>query len=359
MNPGATLVIRADASIAMGTGHVMRCLALAQAWRHVGGNVIFVMAESTPAIERRLQVEGFEVVQSDHPSGSERDANNLAELSDKCDAAWVAVDGYQFDSAYQYRIKDADFRLLWIDDTGHCAPYCADFVLNQNSYAHPGMYPSCDSTLLLGSRYALLREEFLPWRSWQRDFPLEARHLLITMGGSDPQNFTAHVLGALGKLDVDIEITVVIGGSNPQSEQLRRLVEHRRRKFQLQLDVKDISGLMARADLAISAAGGSCYELALLQVPMVLIALAENQRPTAWSLSKQGAAIDAGWFHDFDGEQLIEAVRRLTVNCVLRRSLGQNARRMVDGNGAQRVCELLLHHEELQAKTPKLQVGAV
>lgn len=340
----------------------MRCLALAQAWRQTGGNVIFAVAESTPAIAQRLREERIEITRLECRSGSVEDANQLIALADECGASWVAADGYQFNSAYQRRIKDSACRLLWIDDTGHCAPYYADFILNQNIYAHRGMYRSCGvgTKLLLGPRHALLRQEFLPWRSWHRDFAPVANHVLLTMGGSDPQNATARVLHALDQSDLDIEITVVVGGSNPHAETVRQVVRQSRGKFRLHIDVKNMPQQMIGADLAISAAGSSCYELALLQVPMVLITLAENQSPTAQSFSKEGAAIDAGWFHNFDRGRLVETVRHSILECELRRSLAQTARQLVDGNGAHRVCELLLRNEQSQGGIgAKVQVGAV
>ena len=361
MNPG-TLAIRADAGVAMGTGHAMRCLALAQAWRQTGGNALFAMAESTPAITRRLYEERIEVVRFQCPPGGVEDANGFEALADECGVTWVAVDGYQFDSSYQRTIKNSGCRLLWVDDNGHCTPYCADFVLNQNIYAHAGMYSSCcfDTNLLLGPRHALLREEFLPWRRWQRDFAPVAKHVLVAMGGSDPQNATAQVLNLLRQSDLNIGVTVVIGGSNQHAESLREIVRESPAKFRLQTEVKDMAGLMGGADLAISAAGSSCYEFALLQVPMILIALAENQGPTAQSLSEAGAALSAGCFKNLDCKRLIETVRHLIPDCALRRSLAQGARQLVDGNGAHRVCESLLRHKDSHHKTRlKVQVGTL
>jgi UDP-2,4-diacetamido-2,4,6-trideoxy-beta-L-altropyranose hydrolase len=361
VNPG-TLVIRADASITMGTGHVIRCLALAQAWQDVGGDVVFAMAESTPAIARCLQDEGIEIARLECHPGSAQDASEVAALAQEYSAKWVAVDGYQFHAAYQRRIKDSGRKLLLIDDTGQCVPYCADLVLNQNAYAQPDMYRRRDpgTILLLGSHYALLREEFVPWRSWRRDFAPVAKHVLITMGGSDPQNASAGIVNALTESSLDIEITVVIGGSNPHTESWRQIARQSLGRFKLQTDVKDMAELMVAADLAISAAGSSCYELALLQVPMVLITLAENQHPTAQALSNHGAAIDAGWFHTLDPERLIQTLHALIPDSDFRRSLAQKARPLVDGNGAGRVCQFLLRNQEAQSGTfSKLQVGAV
>jgi UDP-2,4-diacetamido-2,4,6-trideoxy-beta-L-altropyranose hydrolase len=355
-----TLVIRADASVGTGTGHVMRCLALAQAWRRMGGALLFVMAQSTPAVLRRLQEEEIEVASWKCIPGSKEDGDNLVKIADERCATWIAVDGYVFDFAYQRRITDSQHSLLCIDDIGRCAPYCTDFVLNQNVYAHVGMYPGCESStnLLLGPRYALLREEFLAWRSWEREFPATAKRLLVTMGGSDPHNVTALLVDALRRSDLDIELIIVIGGSNPNAEEFRQLLRESGKGFKLEIDAHDLSGLMAEADMAISSGGSTCYELALLQVPMILIALAENQTPTAKSLAHQSAAINAGWFQDIDLRSFIGMVRALLLDSDVRRLLAKKARQLVDGNGARRVCESMLRSEGSHGATFKVEVGA-
>ena len=92
-----TLIIRADASIAIATGHVMRCLALAEAWQDAGGNVVFAMAESTPAIEARLHLEGMEIVQLNASPNSIEDARTVSALANDRQATWVIVDGYRFE----------------------------------------------------------------------------------------------------------------------------------------------------------------------------------------------------------------------------------------------------------------------
>lgn len=360
MNPG-TLVIRADASVAMGTGHVMRCLALAQEWQDSGGEVTFAAAELTPAMARRLQNEGMGIASLHSDRGSADDAHELAALAHQSRATWVVVDGYQFDSAYQRIIKDAGFRLLLIDDTGQCGPYCADFVLNQNVYANEDMYFGRDSAtkVLLGPHYALLRREFSAWRSWSRNSAAVARHLLVTMGGSDPDNFTTPVIGAVQAVDMEVlEITVVIGGSNIHRESLRELESRCPKRIRWQINVHNMPELMAGADLAISAAGTTCYELALLQVPMVLVTLAENQVPTARALANASAAIDAGSFHNFDPQHFGSLVRTLISHCDFRHSLAENARRLVDGLGAHRVGQVLLGDDPTRSDpVSRLQVG--
>ena len=181
------LLVRVDASTQIGTGHVMRCLALAQAWQDSGGNAVFVFAAKAPALKTRLKSEGIEVVHLFVQMGSAEDANEIARLAHELGASWLVIDGYHFGAEYQEIIKDSGLYLLFIDDYGHTDHYYADIVLNQNIYAHEGLYANRElySQLLLGMGYVLLRREFRQWLGWQRETPKLAQKLLVTLGGSD------------------------------------------------------------------------------------------------------------------------------------------------------------------------------
>src|SRR5215471_6845492 len=132
-----TLLIRADASTAIGTGHVMRCLALAQAWQDAGGDTVFAMAQSTDSIRARLTSESCDIVNVQDAVADIRQTIDLAQ-SRNCE--WVVVDGYQFDADYQDALKAAGLRILFLDDYGHSQHYVADLVLNQNVSATPTLY---------------------------------------------------------------------------------------------------------------------------------------------------------------------------------------------------------------------------
>src|SRR5439155_10508278 len=134
------------------------------------------------------------------------------------------------------------------------------------------------TTLLCGPRCGLLRWEFRSWEKWKRAVAPIGREVLVRMGGSDPENITSLVIRALGLLNVEFEARVVAGGSNPHITQLESLVSQTSH-IELHTDSSNISELMAWADVAISAAGSTCWEICLLGLPAILIDLAENQRP--------------------------------------------------------------------------------
>ena len=338
------LVIRADASTQIGAGHLMRCLALAQAWQDAGGRVVFLMAMETPALEARLRSEGMEVIHLPVQPGSTDDAIRTADFAHQVGADWVVVDGYHFGADYQRIIKDSGLRLLFIDDNGHAGHYSADLVLNQNIHAHEGLYPNREpyTRLLLGTRYVLLRREFLKWRGWKREIPGVARKVLVTMGGSDPDNVTLKVVQALQQVDMDgLEATVVVGGSNPHYEELQSAVQDSRFPIRLESNVTNMPELMAWADVAVSAGGSTSWELAFMGVPTLVVILASNQRPIAERLDAVGVAINLGWCADVSPKEMAQVVMQLLKAPRTRAEMSQRGRRLVDGVGSDRVLQAL------------------
>ena len=342
MSAAGTMLIRCDADVAIGTGHVMRCLALAQAWQDAGGYAIFAMAEATPAVEERLRSEGFEVVRPSVRIGSGADAREFALLARKHTVSWVVVDGYEFGSEYQATLKSLGLKLLFIDDNGHAGHYSADFVLNQNAHASEAFYPSRDQStrLLLGPRFAMLRREFTAWRGWKRDIPPVARRILVTMGGSDPDNVTQRVVEAISS-EGEFEATVVVGGSNPHLARLHEFVGVERRPVRLVENATNMPELIASADVAVAGAGTTSWEMSFLGLPALLIVLADNQQGIADELGKHQIAGYLGRYSEVNQITIAAELRNLANSPIRRRIMSDRGRVLVDGYGSLRVVAAL------------------
>jgi UDP-2,4-diacetamido-2,4,6-trideoxy-beta-L-altropyranose hydrolase len=339
--PG-TLLIRCDASIAMGTGHAMRCLALAQAWQDEGGKVTFAMAETTASMEARLRRECADVLRVPGLPGSAEDSARTCDLALRGKAEWVVVDGYQFGSAYQSAIRAAGLKLLLIDDQGAAAPYSADLVLNQNVHAKEDLYRerAPHTQLLLGPRYIVLRREFAFWRKRTFEIAPRARRILVTMGGSDPENLTEQILKVL-LTEPDLELTVVVGGSNPHLASIERRVEEANCPVRLLKDVSDMPALMVWADLVIAGAGTTSWELCMMGSPAVLCVLAPNQEKIAGELARLGAAVNLGYAGRIPADKIGYVVRELLQSQAKRKRMSARGRELVDGRGAERVLAFL------------------
>jgi UDP-2,4-diacetamido-2,4,6-trideoxy-beta-L-altropyranose hydrolase len=323
----------------MGTGHIMRCLALAQAWQDSGGKAIFAMGMDAPALEDRLKSEGMEVVHLSAEPGSSEDAGMTADLARKMGAGWAAVDGYHFGSDYQRIIKESGLRLLFIDDNGHADHYYADIVLNQNLHANEELYRKREpyTKLLLGTEYVLLRREFWPWRGWKREIPEVARKVLVTLGGSDPDNVTLKVIKALQEVEVDgLEALVVIGAANTNRKELDKVLESSKH-IRLESNVLNMPSLMAWADIAISAGGSTSWELAFMGMPCVILVMAENQIYVARQLGKIGFAINLGWHEDIELNKTADNLTKLLNDYKTRLNMSEIGPELVDGKGLDKI----------------------
>jgi UDP-2,4-diacetamido-2,4,6-trideoxy-beta-L-altropyranose hydrolase len=324
----------------------MRCLALAQAWQDAGGCAVFAMAQTTAAIQARLAAESCELRLVSCATGTDDDSRQTIALAREQAAEWIVVDGYQFTAEYQHALKAAGFKVLFLDDYGHAGHYFADLVLNQNAHANDGVYAARESytRLLLGTRYCLLRREFAAWRDWKREIAAAGNKVLVTMGGSDPKNLTARAMEALALVRVkSLEAVVVVGGGTSHSELIESSSasavagKESGKKVSVRRDVANMAELMAWADVAVSSAGSTCWELCLLGLPSLLVDVADNQTEVAKDLDRRGCAIHLGSAGDFSAERVAEHLDRLLKSGETRHSMSIRGRELVDGRGAVRV----------------------
>ncbi len=322
----------------------MRCLALAQVWKRAGGSVTFLMPEGWPAIEQRIRAEacGLQVLKSVQFPRAVLDRLRHGK------PGRVVLDGYAFGTHEQLTLSEAGNQVLMVDDFAHASDYPVNWVLNQNVYACEQMYARrrTDTRLLLGTSYALLREEFRPFLGWKRSVPDRANKLLITIGGSDPGNLSARILESLSLLQrEDLEVVLVAGGANPHLSELQEVQERSKIRVRLVSNSLEMPALMAWADVAVSGAGGTSYELCYMGLPALLFVISENQRGVAEQLSKLSAAVYAGGVADFDAHKFAETLRRCIESPEARRAMSDRGRELVDGLGAARVKAAMLNRE--------------
>jgi len=343
------LIIRADAGTRIGTGHIMRCLALAQGWKDAGGEVTFVTSCRAEGLLQRLRDEEFDIklLSGAYPDTDDWDITR--DVLAVHPGARVVLDGYHFDEVYQRQVREAGHRLLVIDDNAHLKHYYADIVLNQNLHAEQLPY-SCEpyTSLLLGTRYVLLRREFLAWKEkLQREIPEVACRVLITLGGGDSDNQTLKVIQALQEVAIpDLEATVVIGASNPHASALNEAAKQSRIPIRIVCDAKNMPELMSRADVAVAASGSTFWELAFMGVPSLVFVLADNQRYLADVLGKLGLAIVIPGCNNPSPTQLIQAATRLLEGAEIRAGMVLHLQELVDGEGVARII-IEIHREVL------------
>ena len=331
------ILIRADASLQIGSGHIMRCLTLAHELSRRGHEVRFICRALPGHLGETIERAGFGLVLLPVPpqagrlpesergdllrSKNEAKAATCVQLahahwlpvSQVQDAAdcvpsirafapdWIICDHYALSADWELAAKAAaGSRLMAIDDLAD-RPHAADLLLDQNLGHTPADYaglvpPAC--RLLTGTRYALLREEFAAWREaslQRRAAQAETgylKHILVNLGGVDKDNHTLAVLQALsGSLPAACSITVVMGKTAPHTAAVQAFADGAPYPCRVLVGANNMAELMAEADLAIGAAGSTSWERCCLGLPTMMLVLAENQRGIAVALQAAGAAL--------------------------------------------------------------------
>ena len=340
------VAFRVDADAAMGAGHFMRCLSLAHACNARGGEPVFFSATPIQGLIDRVQDAGYELVQIE-PDAPDLGVRAICVWASKNKRSWVVLDGYQFNGAYQLALAQAGARLMVIDDFLRLPRYHADLMLDQNLGSEDRHYPvATTSRVLLGPRYALLARGFVEADSGGRAYPDRAGRLLITLGASDPVDATSKVLSALASVDMsEVVVTVVIGGANQRRTEVRRLAEAS--GYRVIEDATDMPSLMADADLAITAAGSTSWEVCRMGLPAITITLADNQRDIAAALSGAGVSVDLGWHDDVTVDGIQAAATRLIGDQGERERMGTTGQKLVDGQGSSRVVDAMIESQDL------------
>ena len=313
------VAFRVDSSLQIGSGHAMRCLALAEALRECSARCVFVAREQVGNSLHMVESRGFEVRRLPASPAQQLPLTGYASwlgASWEADAAqtlqaladhevwdWLVVDHYAIDRRWELIMRAACRRLLVIDDLAD-RPHEADFLLDQtlgrlvSDYA-PLVNDGCE--LQCGVEYALLRPEFAAWRSAslarRANAPLE--RILVSLGGIDRDNLTRRVLLALDACAGPARVLVVLGASAPWTEDIRVLARGLAIDVEVRAGVDNMAELMVQSDLAIGAAGSSAWERCCLGLPTLMLVLAENQQKIADELAQGGAAwllpLDAGF----------------------------------------------------------------
>ena len=313
------VAFRADASLQIGTGHVMRCLTLADSLRERGAWCSFVCRPHQGHLLALIAQRGHHALAlPELHEGAEPDRNGTAHAhwlgtdwaTDALDSQhvlcahtggqpldWLVVDHYALDVRWEEMLRPQAKRIMVIDDLAdrhHACNLLLDQTFGRRVADYQPLAPE-GCKLLCGSQYALLRPEFAVLREYslkRRAQPV-LKELLITMGGVDKDNLTGAVLRALQScsLPEDCRITVVMGQTAPWLKDVQDLASAIPRPTRVLVGVANMAQLMADSDLAIGAAGATSWERCCLGLPSIMLVLADNQLEVAKGLEKAGAAL--------------------------------------------------------------------
>jgi spore coat polysaccharide biosynthesis predicted glycosyltransferase SpsG len=340
------LVVRADADLLRGAARVLRGLALVHAWQAAGGHATFISRCENSGLRARIEASGAALVAlraSDCGDGA------IAVTRDQLgsyQSAVLVLDGEELAAEQQQMLRVSGHPVMVVEQNPGRHSVHADILLNPNFGASAAIRADgAGTTVLAGGAYAMLRPEFAVWRRRFRSIRTVARKVLVTMGGSDPENITQRVIEALTRLGAPgLETKVVAGPANPHVKTLEKVIASSKLPIQLLIDVPDMAALMGWADLAVSDVGSTCWELACLGVPAIVLAATQQQLRIAGDIESSGIAQNMGWHAAVPVDRLAAALDVLLYSSFRRLRMSQQGRALVDGKGAERVMNVLCKH---------------
>ena len=329
------ILFRADAGEEIGSGHLMRCLGLAQYLRDEGASCSLLTTGAEEPAVARWREEEINVQEHQAKRGSPEDAAATLAVAAATGAQWIVADGYDFDIAWQRAVKEGGAGLLCFDDLGG-ASFAANMVVNQNPGAQDLSHDVEGGDVLSGPDYVVLRREF---RHLKRETSSGPPRLLVTFGGYDRDNLALAAMGELVKLTEPFTATVICSAGTNGLEEAGTFAASHSDRFRV-LPPADMAPLMAAADLALCAGGTTTLEMAALGVPMVLVTVADNQEPSAAALDESGCAHLAGRGVAALG-QAAKALGDLLRDPAACEDMGRAGAALVDGRGVERIAGAL------------------
>lgn len=355
------VVFRADASVQIGTGHVMRCLTLAEELRRQGHECEFICRAHDGHLGQIITQKGFGLHLLVKPVSEEKqveaepalshadwlgtawqnDANETHKILQKHQPDWLVVDHYALDARWEREIVKVVGQIMVIDDLADRKHECT-VLLDQNLGRQLSDYDSVvpkSCVKLIGPEYALLRPEFAEYRlaSLDRRQKPKLDRILISLGGIDRANVTGDVIEALAasELPSDVKLDIIMGAGAPYLDEVKIQAAEIPFCTTVSVNVQDMAERMYAADFAIGAAGSTSWERCCMGLPCVLLILAANQVSIGKALKCSGSAATV------DTNDVIPEIRSLInefcMKTFLLKNMSERAQKICDGKGCARV----------------------
>lgn len=337
-----TLLVRTDYDPAIGAGHAMRCLAMAQAWQDAGGTCRFAMTRCCPGFRTTLAAEGIGLDVLAASPGTPEDAAATAWVAQACGARWVVIDGYDLHAGFRRAVRATGPRVVWIDDFGTPGDLACDVVVNPNHPAAAALYPGLTLATrpLIGADYLLLRRAVRAARSPGRDYPPFAGAVLLTFGATQKVELVARTLRLLDWAAGAGPLAIRVTASDPaEANAVTRMpLPTGWPLVQCEVNPPDFPAWLATADLVVVAAGTTLWEAMCLGTPVASFSRNPFQRDVVRHLASGGCALDLG---PADDPAEPGQLRAVLADASLRQAMSQAGQALVDGRGADRVTAIL------------------
>lgn len=341
-----SVIFCCEASDKIGSGHVMRCLTVANFLRSNGWDCSFSVSDEALKVVPALSTSGHHII-------------GKQEAFDKKNTDIVVVDNYSLSAKDEVLYRQSARHIVIFDDLADRSHDC-DLLLDQTFGRDPDEYGCLvpdHAVVLTGAEYALVRPEFSVMRmrtlKRRREDKGLMRRVLVTMGGTDPDNVTSIVIDGLA--GTGLEIDIVLGAASKHIaviESRVRALQSKGVKINLHVNAGNMLELMMRADIAVGAGGTTSWERCSLGLPTLLVEVADNQRTIAKNLEEAGAVYNLGRYENLSSHAVSDAIGRFKTSPDLLSRMSVCAAKICDGGGLERMLPYLFFDEDIVTLTP-------
>lgn len=332
------IAIRADGGNDIGMGHVMRCMAISKELLERNIEVFFI-SKFCEEVNDIFINQGIKFINI-YSNNLDDEILEIEKIIKNNSIDCVITDSYNLSDDYLFKMKQLVRILVSIDDNS-LYKYPSDIIINGNIYANNLNYKliNRDTKLLLGSQYCILRNEFR--KNFDFRVKEKVENILITMGGSDINNFTPWILDTIK--DLKVNINVIIGKSFECTNEIQE-ISKKYNNINLIYNPNNISEIMKNNDIAVSASGSTAYELCKVGVPTILLVQAKNQENIAYEFDKKGIMINMGYFHDLSKDKLLENINFLIDNKEVRYKMNNLSKNIISDYGVKNIVDNILNY---------------
>jgi len=326
-----SILFRTDGNRKLGLGHIVRCTALADVLRSNNPSLEVVFITKYDEGKKIIERKNYKIIQSTGEGISE--IRNLADEN-----TLLITDFLDTDNSYISKIKKIkELKVISIDNNTKLKRIDADILINANVFDEGETKVIGSTRYFLGPKYMILRKEFEEAHEEDRKIKDEVKTILVMFGGTDPRDFTLKVANALKNIRDEVHINLIIGPAVSYGDKLNRL--SKTKKFNTLFNPENLVEIMKNADIAITAAGITLYELATLGIPSIVIPQTKHQEDIAKAFEKSGTCVNIG--KSPDNKLIYESTIMLMNSKLLRKQLSEKAKILVDGKGLKRIVKLI------------------
>lgn len=324
-----------------GFGNLSRCITLAEELQNNKFNIIFIINENKFAIsELNKRNFSYDIIDL-HPSSSSGYSNALTQILCINEFKIVLIDMREYGERISKCLRNKNFKVIMLDDAW-CNKAYANIIFNGTNIDKYHQYIKINkkSKIFVGTKYWIINKNFLRYKKKIKQICTKKKYnIVVSMGGADPHNLSLFVVRSLQKIE-NIKITIIVGPFFHNIQKLKRYIAGKE-NVSIISPTQKIWEEFVHADLVISGAGNTLFELATQRIPTMCIATVEHQIPYAKLFSSKGIAINLGFWRSITEDKIKERVTKILVDITKRKEMYYASKNLLDGKGSLRISKII------------------